>query len=161
MLAGFAHWSGGLRPSWKSAACAALLCVPLCGPAVAAERKAYKYVDEKGNVVYSQTPPADGKEAKKVDISPAHRGQGGYSGREPYVSPDSYSTYDRRQELLDERKRRQEEGLRRREELRQKRLAQMEEECIRNRGTDCKNPATLRYQESQNIPRPLYPRARQ
>ncbi len=138
---------------------AVLLCVPLCNATHAAEYRAYKYVDEKGNVVYSQTPPL-GKDAKKVDISPAHAGRGGYSGREPYVSPDSLSTYNRRQELLDERNRRRQEELQRREEQRRKRLAQMEEECIRNRGTDCKNIDALRYQELQKTPRPFYPRVR-
>lgn len=129
--------------------------------ASAQERKAYKYVDEKGNVIYSQTPPLDGKEAKKVDITPAHGGRGGYAtpGRD-YVDPDRYSTYDRRQEILDQRERARREQAKRREEIKQKRLAEMEAECIRNRGTDCTNPEVLRYQESQKIPRPYYPRAR-
>ena len=44
----------------------------------AAERTAYKHVDEKGNVTYSQTPPADGREARRIDVSPANAGRGGY-----------------------------------------------------------------------------------
>ncbi len=146
--------------SGSTALCLALLCLSLCTVAAAAERKAYKYVDEKGNVIYSQTPPPHGKDAKKVDIAPAHAGRGGYSGREPYVDPDRYSTYDRWQEILDERERRRREEQKRREDARQKRLAEIEAECVRNRSTDCKNPEALRYQESQKIPRPPYPRAR-
>lgn len=76
------------------------------------------------------------------------------------VPPDRFSTYDRRQERVDELNRRREEEARRRVELRQKRLAQIEEECIRNRGTDCKNPEVLRQQEAQEIPRPYIPRVR-
>lgn len=146
--------------NWISFLAMALALVVSAG-ASAQERKAYKYVDEKGNVIYSQTPPPDGREAKKVDIAPAQGGRGGYAtpGRD-YVNPDRYSTYDRRQEILDQRARARSEQEKRREEIRQKRLAEMEAECVRNRGTDCTNPDVLRYQESQKIPRPYYPRAR-
>jgi hypothetical protein len=41
----------------------------------------------------------------------------------------------------------------RREEARQQKLAALERECNRSRGTDCKNPETLRYMDAQKIPR--------
>lgn len=111
--------------------------------ASAAERKAYKYVDEKGNVTYSQTPPAD-KDAKTVDVSPAHQGRGGYSpGRPSYPQGSNYA---------DQRQAAQREQERQREQAKQKRIAELEAQCTRNRGTDCKNPETLRYMEAQNIP---------
>lgn len=135
-----------------------LVCLVISNTANSAEKKAYKYTDEKGNVVYSQTPPPDGKQAKKLDISPAHSGPGAYKGREPYVSPARYSTYDRRQEILDEQNRIREEEARRREELRRRQMAQAEEECVRHRGTDCKNPNVVEHQESRRVP--LRPRPR-
>jgi hypothetical protein len=42
---------------------------------------------------------------------------------------------------------------RRREEAHRQRLAQLEAECNRSRGTDCKNKETLRYMDAQRIPR--------
>jgi hypothetical protein len=129
-----------------------LLGLSICTAAVAAERKAYKYVDEKGNVIYSQTPPADGREAKKVDVSPAQGGRGGYSTGTRYDDPRRYSSGDDRREEMSA------EQQRKREEAEQKRLAELEAECVRNRGTDCKNPETLRLIESQRIPRGRYSR---
>jgi hypothetical protein len=120
-----------------------LVCV---AGADAQERKAYKYVDEKGNVTYSQTPPA-GKDAKQLNIAPAHRGSGGNTTRGPYDDPRRYST--ERQDQYGERMRERQKQM---EEARQKRLAELEAECNRNRGTDCKNPETLRLIESNQIP---------
>ena len=114
------------------------------------ERKAYKYVDEKGSVVYSQTPPTTAKEVKKVDIAPAHRGavttnepnnsygnRYGNQGSYTYTPPDSRAA---------------QEYQRRREEAQKKRVDDLKAECNRNRGTDCNNPETLRQMESQRIP---------
>jgi hypothetical protein len=118
--------------------------------ALGAERAAYKYVDEKGNVVYSQTPPA-AKDAKKVDISPASGGRSASPViRNPYDDPNRYSNS---QEQYLARKLEQEK---RAEEARQKRIADLEAECNRNRGTDCKNPAALTLIESSRIPRTRY-----
>lgn len=116
------------------------------GGADAAERKAYKYVDEQGNVVYSQTPPADGREAKKVDIAPAQ------AGRQGYVPPPG--PYDRPGRLSNQQdyEARERERQRLREEAQRKRLADLETECNRNRGTNCSDPETLRLIESQKIP---------
>ena len=124
---------------------AVLVCLTCAAGAGATERKAYKYVDEKGNVTYSQTPPAN-KDAKAVDISPAHQGRGGYTGRDwstPYGS--DYNPGHRQD--------RGRAAQRRREEARKQRLARLEAECHQSRGTDCKNPDTLRYIDSQRIPR--------
>jgi hypothetical protein len=38
------------------------------------------------------------------------------------------------------------------EETKRKRLADLEAECNRNRGTDCKNPETLRLLNANRIP---------
>jgi hypothetical protein len=58
----------------------------------AQERKAYKVVDKDGNVTYSQTPPVDGKEAKKISTAPAQQGRGGYVSREYFSDhPRHYS----------------------------------------------------------------------
>jgi hypothetical protein len=127
------------------AALAALLVAFVTG-ATAAERKAYRYVDEKGNVVYSQTPPADGRDARKVDITPAQAGRYGHVVPPgPYDNPRQYSgqgDYEARMR----------EQQRLREEAQRKRLAELEAECNRSRGTDCKNPETLRLIEAQKIP---------
>ena len=112
----------------------------------AQERKAYKYVDEKGNVVYSQTPPT-GKDAKQIGIAPAYRGQGGSTARGPYDDPRHYSNdrHDQHQDAMRERQRAMEEAQK-------KRQAELEAECNRNRGADCKSPETLRLIESNQIP---------
>lgn len=121
----------------------------VCTSAIAAERKAYKYVDEKGNVVYSQTPPTEGKEVKRVDISPALSGRGGYTpSSSAYDNPRTYSRESQRQQYNDAMRERQ----KRQEEAQKKRLAELEADCSRNRGTDCKNPEALRYQESTRVP---------
>ena len=35
-------------------------------------------------------------------------------------------------------------------------MATLKTECLRQRGTDCNNPATLQYQDSLSIPRRRY-----
>ena len=124
-----------------AAGCIAFACV-VSG---AAAQKAYKYVDEKGNVTYSQVPPA-AKDAAKVDISPAHSTRGGAREAPIYPQP-GYSSdhYSRQQDYARARQRAAEEAQ-------QKRVAALEAECNRTRGSDCKNPETLRYLEQQNVP---------
>jgi hypothetical protein len=137
---------------------AAILGLAVCTAALAQERKVYKYVDEKGNVVYSQTPPLDASKARKIDATPAYSGRGGNSSPvSPYGSPRVYRGTGQ-QSYGDPARERQEQ-----EEARKNRLAELEAECNRNRGTDCKNPATLRYLESTQIPResPPIPRRSQ
>lgn len=118
----------------------------VCVHASAQERKAYKHVDEKGNVTYSQTPPTQSKEVKKVDISPAHSGRGGYAGGSNEYRHQQSSSYS------DQRSRAAQDQQKRREEAAQKRLGDLQAECNRNRGTDCNNPETLRLMEAQKIP---------
>lgn len=124
---------------------ALLLLVASCAVnAGATERKAYKYVDEKGNITYSQVPPQ--KDAKSIDITPAYQGRGGYAAGVPITRGSSSSYADDRREYARQQQRQ-------REEAEKARVAQLEAECNRSRGTDCKNPDTLRYMESERIPR--------
>jgi len=128
---------------------AILLGLLICKVATAEEPRIYKHVDEKGNVVYSQTPPATGANVKKLDAQPAYRGLGGYSapGSPYYDTPGSSQDYGRDQ-YQNALQRRQQQM----EDARSKRSAELEAECNRNRGTDCSNPDTLRYIESTKIP---------
>jgi hypothetical protein len=127
----------------------AVVCALACAsvPASAAESKAYKHVDDKGNVTYSQTPPISGKEASRIDISPANGGRGGAAWDPSYAATQRY---------IPERKTEQDaarERAKNLEDARQQKLAELERECNRSRGTDCKNPETLRYMDAQKIPR--------
>jgi len=134
---------------FRKATLGAVLWVLLCAAATAQGNKLYKYVDEKGNVVYSQTPPMSGAKAQKLDPRPAYSGRGGStSSYSVYDNPSIYSGDSAQQRREEAERKRQEQ----REDARQKRLAELEAECNRNRGTDCKNPETLRYQESTRIP---------
>jgi hypothetical protein len=134
---------------FRKAALGAVLWALACAAAMAQGNKLYKYVDEKGNVVYSQTPPMSGAKAQKLDPRPAYSGRGGNtSSYSPYDHPGTYSGDSAQQRREEAMRKRQEQQ----EEARQKRLAELEAECNRNRGTDCKNPETLRYQESTRIP---------
>jgi hypothetical protein len=121
-----------------------------CGAAVAEESKIYKHVDEMGNVSYSQVPPTTGGTVRKLDAQPAYRGLGGYSGSgSPYDDPRISSEDHRQDEYKSAVQRRQQQM----DDATTKRLAELEAECNRNRGTDCKNPDTLRYIDSTKIPR--------
>lgn len=124
-----------------------LLALTLGAGACAQERKAYRHVDAKGNVTYSQTPPVDGKDAKQVDISPAQRGRGGdaggyYGGYSAYDNPyyynqDRYSRYPATAPQSSAYEQRQ---------------AELRAQCERQRGTDCNDPAALRYLDSTSVP---------
>jgi hypothetical protein len=106
----------------------------------AVERKAYKYVDEQGNVTYSQTPPVTAKsEPKKVDISPAHQGRGGDASDRITYPRDRYTA--------------PRDQVRSLGPASNDKQAQLIAECERNRGSNCRDPATLRYMEDQNRPR--------
>ena len=117
--------------------------------AAAADGKAYKYVDEKGNVVYSQTPPPAGAAVKKLELQPAYRGLGG-SAPPPahYGDPRGYYDEARQEQYRRALQQRQEQM----DDARNKRRAELEAECVRNRGTDCGDPEALRYLESTKIP---------
>jgi hypothetical protein len=119
----------------------------LCANAFATERKAYKIVDEKGNVTYSQTPPTEAKDVKKIDITPAQSGRGGNPvGGSRDLQNQRYRSYQ------DEHNKSVQAYQRQREEAAQKRKDTLQAECTRNRGTDCSNPETLRDMEAQRIP---------
>jgi hypothetical protein len=91
----------------------------------------------------------NGAKAQKLDAKPAYSGRGGNSSSySPYDNPGVYSSDSAQQQYQDAMRKRQEQQ----HEAQQKRLAELEAECNRNRGTDCKNPDTLRYQESTRIP---------
>jgi len=119
----------------------------LCASALAMERKAYKHVDEKGNITYSQTPPTEAKDVKKIDISPAQSGRGGHP-----VGGSADLQNQRMRSYQDERIKSQQAYQRQREEAAQKQRESLQAECTRNRGTDCSNPETLRHMEAQRIP---------
>ncbi len=118
----------------------------VCFDAGASERKAYKIVDEKGNVTYSQTPPTQAKEVKKVDISPANSSRGGHTGGGDTIRYPASNSY------TDQRNQSVQSSQKRREEAEQQRQANLRAECQRNRGADCDNPEALRLIEAQKIP---------
>lgn len=131
---------------WHTGVCAIVLAVAFASGALAQERKAYRHVDAAGNVTYSQTPPADGKEAKQVDITPAQRGRGGntrtyssYDNPGYYSGQTTYNHYPAQTQSY--------------QAAREQQLAAIKADCERQRGVDCNNPATLQYLESTTIPR--------
>jgi hypothetical protein len=129
---------------------AVLLGLLHCGAAMAEERKIYKHVDEKGNIVYSQLPPMNGASAEKLKTQPAYVGKGDNSVPfSRYDDPRSYSQDYRQDQIKKTLQQRQQQT----EDARSKRLAELEAECNRNRGTDCNNPEVLRYIDSTKIPR--------
>lgn len=133
---------------------AVLLSLFHCGAAAAQAGKIYKHVDPKGNVVYSEVPPLGGASVKQLDMRPAYSGHGGYGiSVWPYNDPPSY-IYDYGQDLY---RNALQQRQRQAEDARSKRFAELEAECIRNRGTDCSDPEVLRYIESTKIPRPYQP----
>ena len=132
---------------------AVLLSLLHCGSAMAQERKIYKSVDEKGNTVYSQVPPMSGASVKKLNMEPAYIGLGGYGGYGIPVWPyDDLRNYYQQEQYNNALRQRQQQT----EDARNKRLAELEAECNRSRGTDCSDPETLRYIESTKVPR-VYP----
>ncbi len=159
--------SSGTRLSNVVASLALALLLPCLG-AQGADRSAYKYLDEKGSVVYSQTPPAGGKDAKKIDISPARPKpvilasgtavkSSAYDSSTPVilasgtvVMPNARRDSSEGQEQDLGKK---QEELKKAEIARRNLRAELEAECTRNRGTDCKNPETLVLMESSRIPR--------
>lgn len=119
-------------------------------------QKVYKHVDEKGNVTYSQTPPA--KDATTVNVPPPRRAQ-------------PSSSYERNEEMRAQRQaeqerrrleyeRRQAEEREARQEAEKKRMDALRSECLRNRGTDCNDPAALARMEAERGPNQYRPRAR-
>jgi len=125
------------------------LCGVFCAGAAAQGNKLYKYTDEKGNVVYSQTPPMNGAKAQTLDAKPAYSGRGGPG---PYFSLYDYPVIYSFDDVLWQYGQAARSQQEQQQEARQKHLADLEAQCNRNRGTDCKDPETLRYIESTRIP---------
>jgi len=127
----------------------ALIVIGLCLSvnAGASERKAYKIVDEKGNVTYSQTPPPQTKKVEKIDISPANAGRGGNT-----VSNDLRQRNTSQSEYIEQRNEAMQLEQKRRQDAERQRLDSLRAECMKNRGSDCDNPETLRLIEAQRIP---------
>lgn len=124
-----------------------LLVLMCAAPGMAQERKAYKVVDKDGKITYSQTPPVDGKEAKKVSIAPAQQGRGGATGYSPYDDPRRYSGQQTQPYYPSY------PSSASAQSAQSQRLATVKAECERQRGVDCNNPATLQYLDSTSIPR--------
>ena len=112
-------------------------------------QKTYKWVDEKGVVNYGPVPPSPDK-AAKINTAPALTLRDNCTGRNCYdQEADRRASYqDRAQRNQDEQRARQEQIA----EAQEQRRKQLTAECERNRGTDCKNPATLRDMENMNKP---------
>lgn len=124
--------------------------------ATAHAQKVYKHVDEKGNVTYSQTPPA--AEAKTVKVPPPRKS---YSTN-PYLAEEERRA--EREAAMDERRReaerRHHEQQEAMQEARRKHVEALRAECIRNRGADCDDPATIARMEAERGPSQYRPRAR-
>ena len=144
----FSHITG------KTISAAILVGLLHCSAAMAEERKIYKHVDEKGNIVYSQVPPTTGANVKKLDTQPAYRGQGGNVMSGSQYNDPRFPSQDYRQDQYNQSLTQRQKQM---EEARNKRLAELEAECNRDRGTDCGNPEVLRYNDSTKIPRRTRP----
>jgi hypothetical protein len=88
----------------------------------------------------------DGKAAQKIDIQPAQRGRGGdvggpyskYEDPRYYASRGSYDPYA---------------AAAARQRAYEARMAELRAQCLRQRGSDCDNPAALQYLDATTIPR--------
>lgn len=118
----------------------------------ASERKAYKIVDEKGNVTYSQTPPSQAKSVQKVDISPASSGRGSNLENRDLRQQNRDLRQQQQNSYTEQRNQAMSIQKKRQEEAEQQRIAGLKAECNQNRGSDCENPETLRLIEAQKIP---------
>lgn len=135
---------------------AALVLVLGCGAAHA--QKVYKHVDEKGNITYSQTPPAN--DAKTVRVPPPRKSSS--HAYDPYLNEEERraerrARMDERQRDYERHRQEQQEAM---QEARRKQVEALRAECERNRGTDCNDPATIRRMEAERGPTQYRPRAR-
>jgi uncharacterized protein DUF4124 len=116
-------------------------------------RQAYKHVDEQGRVTYSQTPPA--KEAQKMALPPPRT----------TTTPlgHAYEREAMRRQEYENRRVQHERAQRERQETleaeRSKRVEELRGECLRNRGTDCDSPDTIRRMEAERGPSNYRPTA--
>ncbi len=127
-----------------------MLGVLLACAALAEEPKIYKFVDEKGKVIYSNVPPSVGVKEKKAVPPPAYKGSGGYDRSfSAYDNPAIYYRDDQQHRYREAIQQRQKQI----EDAQSRRLAELQEECNRQRRPDCSDPSVLRYIESTQIPR--------
>lgn len=101
-------------------------------------REAYKYVDEKGRVVYSESPPS-GVASKTVDLTPANSGRPGAATRSR--SDNTSRSTSTRRDQSPESKQTSEDRM---DAARQKELAELQakNKCIRYGGEDCPDVLT-------------------
>lgn len=135
-----------------------LLCAGFATSACAQStaREAYKHVDEQGRVTYSQTPPE--KDGRKIALPPPRQSAYGYPYDERAVM-QRQANEDRRREYERQMRERQ-EAL---EEARKRQIEELRADCLRNRGTDCNDPKTIRRMAAERGPsqyRPTAGRAR-
>jgi len=127
-----------------------------CGTAQG--QKVYKHVDDKGNITYSQTPPAN--DAKTVRV-PAPRNSSNHPSNaylnEEERRAERRARMDEQQRDYERRHQEQQEAIK---EARRKHVETLRSECERNRGTDCNDPATIARMEAERGPSPYRPRAR-
>jgi hypothetical protein len=71
---------------------AVLIGLTICAGAGAADRSAYKYVDENGKVVYSEYPPPTGTTSKRVDMTPSSSGRPSSRPSTGYDNPNHPSS---------------------------------------------------------------------
>lgn len=118
-------------------------------------QKVYKHVDEKGNVTYSQTPPA--ADAKAVPVPPPRKlPPSAYGSDEERRAAQRAAMQDRQAEF----ERRQREHMEAVQEDRRKQIDALRAECVRNRGTDCDDPNTIARMQAERGPSQYRPRAR-
>jgi len=132
---------------------AAIALVLVSGTAPA--QKVYKHVDEKGNVTYSQTPPAN--DAKTVRTPPPRTYPNNPYALEEERRAERQARMDERQRDHERRQQEQQEAM---QEARRKHVAALRAECERNRGTDCNDPATIARMEAERGPSQYRPRSR-
>lgn len=118
------------------------------GSVIAQSRQAYKFNDDRGQVVYSQAPPSDARPAKRIDLAPAYAGSAGWVPPLPAGAPRAYSAADFAQPTSRSAGQRARTGP----ETSQ-RFAELEAECNRQRGVDCGDPRHLEYLDTTRIPR--------
>ena len=119
----------------------------ICAGAIAAERHAYRYVDENGRVVYSEYPPSPGTDWKAVDTTTAITGRSTATPRPKYGEESRYSS--QRQDQGAGKKQGQDKKA---AEARQKRFAAAKAECSRNGGAGCEKPVAPKPAGSGTLP---------
>jgi len=117
-------------------------------------RQAYKHVDDQGNVTYSQTPPA--KDTQAIRLPPPQPAVAHASNEELRQMRRQAREEARHRREDHERYARERQALL--EEARKQRYESLRAECVRNRGTDCDDPATIARMQAERGPSQYRPR---